>query len=416
MITDIPTAADFHMAGLNQLYLAWQIAMRVTHDQQEVEEQAFHLDDEEATAAAAEYWAKSQPVLANAFSLVQQGMEMALKGRIAAISPYLLIARDPKDWPSGVEARQIPFSEFRTLDAADLVRVHNTFSPMPLDDNFRAFWDGVRRDRNKLMHSVPTKTFEPVDLIRSILSAAITLYSEMAWPQWLFQLEAEGAIAAYGLSSDFDYNTVMGQVDVAVQALAPAETKRFFSFDKRQRAYVCPSCWGHANRDWQEDWPTLAQLRSKSPDEGKLHCVVCDQTTMVTRLECVNYRCKGNVIHDAMCLTCLADQESPSNFPSGLENDDLPSSQEYMFHFERKHNSSGFSGRFADDASAIEHARQALSAPYLQQWCAATVSRYFPRDAIGTWLRTSGGLVWRDGFRPGLDFDFDAIDAALGLE
>lgn len=315
MITEIPTAADFHSAGLNQLYLAWQIAMQVMRDHEEVQQLDPDLTEHEATAAAAVYWFKAQPALANAFGLVQQAMEMALKGRIAAISPYLLIARDPKDWPGGVETRPIPFSDFRTLDAADLVKVHNTFADTPLNNMFRAFWDEVRRDRNKLMHSVRAKTFEPTVLIRSILTAAETLYSETRWPQQLFNMEAEGAYAAYGYPPEGNHNIVMSQIERAVRNLARADNKRFFGFDPKKRAYVCPLCWSRADRDWQEDWPALAQLSSKLRGEAYLRCVVCDETTGVERLDCINPNCKGTVIHEGTCLTCLWSQDSPQDFP-----------------------------------------------------------------------------------------------------
>jgi hypothetical protein len=140
MIIEIPTASEFHAAGLNQLYLAWQIAMQAVQEYEDLDDyigpQEKPVESAETKAfwesaefkayresASIEYWTKSQPALANAFGLIQQAMEMALKGRIASISPFLLISRDPKDWPKGVDTDAVPFSEFRTLDAADLVKL-----------------------------------------------------------------------------------------------------------------------------------------------------------------------------------------------------------------------------------------------------------------------------------------------------
>jgi len=37
MITEFPTAEDFRRAGLNQLYLAWQIIMRSPREFEELE-------------------------------------------------------------------------------------------------------------------------------------------------------------------------------------------------------------------------------------------------------------------------------------------------------------------------------------------------------------------------------------------
>jgi hypothetical protein len=73
MITEIPTASEFQEAGLNQLYLAWQIAMQAVQDYEEAQQLAYEMNEDEAAAAAAAYWSKSQPVLANAFGTASNG-------------------------------------------------------------------------------------------------------------------------------------------------------------------------------------------------------------------------------------------------------------------------------------------------------------------------------------------------------
>jgi hypothetical protein len=172
MITDIPTPEDFNDAGLNQIYLAWQIAMQSVHDY----EQAMEYNDDEDGEIATEYWKRSQPALANAYSLIQQGMELTLKGRIAAISPFLLIGHDPKDWPKGVDSKDVSFGEFRTLDAVDIVKVHNAFCSPRLGDEFKQFWEKIRKDRNKIMHSAKPKSFDPATVVKTILTAVKALF------------------------------------------------------------------------------------------------------------------------------------------------------------------------------------------------------------------------------------------------
>ena len=240
MITEIPTASEFQAAGLNQLYLAWQIAMQAVQD---CEDADGFLDEADQTLASIEYWAKSQPALANAFGLIQQAMEMALKGRIALISPFLLISRDPKDWPKGVDAGAVPFSEFRTLDAADLIKVYNTFSIVRLDKHFCMFWDGVRRDRNKIMHSVSPKSFDPATLVRTLMTAAHALFDDVRWPRRLLDMEAEGRYAAYGLG-DGTQNVVMRQIDITVRYLTPAENRLFLALQLHSMFQVRTLCSG----------------------------------------------------------------------------------------------------------------------------------------------------------------------------
>ena len=119
MIVDVPIPGQFHTAGVNQLYLAWKIAIGT---QQALTRIGAAAEDREA---ADEYWHSVQPELANAYSLIQQAMEMALKGRIAAVSPFLLLSRDPREGLEGVDTKDISFGEFHTINASDLLKVHN---------------------------------------------------------------------------------------------------------------------------------------------------------------------------------------------------------------------------------------------------------------------------------------------------
>ena len=77
-------------------------------------------------------------------------MESALKGSIAAVTPYLLIG-DPKDWPNSAANDCVSFGDFRTLDPSDLVKVPNSVIAPRLDYEFKTFWDQVRLDRNRII-------------------------------------------------------------------------------------------------------------------------------------------------------------------------------------------------------------------------------------------------------------------------
>lgn len=403
MITEIPTSAEFHAVGLNQLYLAWEIAMKAVRETDDYEQFISDASYEDDKAAS---WQKAQPALANAFALVQQAMEMALKGRIAKVSPYLLIARDPKDWPRAVEKSDVPFSEFRTVDAADLLKVHNTFSDLPLDDTFRDFWEKVRRDRNKIMHSVAPQAFDPATIVRNILTVAETLFSEISWAERLIDIKFDNTD---WFLDDYSQNDAMWQIELAMRQLTPAECDRFFNFKPKQRAYQCPECRSKAETKNYDELPSLAQLLSKNKNETGLKCVFCNQHIKVERRNCNNSKCKGNVIFNNMCLTCLWKQDSPINFPSGLTNDTLGYEREYQFEYHQSERTAEEIAKFEDDSIAIEHARRAMSALYLSDWIEVTISKavtqfrqhvfsdYLPPSVVGTWQRRPEGLVWLEG-------------------
>jgi cytochrome c553 len=298
MIVDIPTADEFKRSAANLLYLAWQM---VTDLVAQFEEATNYF---EADVDREEYWSKCQIKFGNSLSLIQQSMELALKGRIAAVSPFLLISRDPSRWPAGVERKDIPFSEFQTLDAADLIKVHNTVANPALPGEYQTFFNDLRSDRNKIMHSVPRKTFSTEKIIKGLLIAVEYLFNDRLWGNQCIDMEAEGSAALLG-GAEFERNVVMRQFDIALRHLQPAEAKRLLAFNKRNRAYLCPSCHGAANRDGGDDFPKLAQLETKNPICASLKCIVCGETSIVLREHCKLEQCKGNVISDeGLCLTC----------------------------------------------------------------------------------------------------------------
>ena len=201
MIVDIPTPGEFHTAGVNQLYLAWKITIGA---QQALTRIGAAADDQEA---ADDYWRSVQPELANAYSLIQQAMEMALKGRIAAVSPFLLLG-NPADWPGKGATEPLSFGELQTLDASKLVKVHNLLIDPPLDAAFATFWETVRRDRNRIMHSTSRTTFTAGAVVLAILRAAKTLFADMPWPDRLLAQEAGQKYAIFGMD-DHVYSEVV---------------------------------------------------------------------------------------------------------------------------------------------------------------------------------------------------------------
>jgi hypothetical protein len=405
MITEIPTHEEFHASGVNQLYLAWQIALQALQDVDEYDRWAAEegqYNKEDATAAASLYWSKLQPALANALGLIQQSVEMALKGRIAKISPFLLISGDPKSWPNDDK----PFSDFRTLDAIDLVKVHNTFCSPRLDDNFQKFWETVRRNRNIIMHSVSRMTFHPKELVRDILVVAEALFAEVRWPERLLGLAADNKYTTHWLDLN-SHEPVVRQVDMAWRHLTPAERKHYLGFEKGRRRYLCPVCLPKMGPDCWDDGvgpPKLAQLKSKMEREAALWCIVCNEHTIVEREKCCVSACKTNVLSSSVCLSCGCRQDSPDRFVSGLEINEGGHGDLFEFNFHNPRHNHISEKELASPRDAIEHARLAMLAPYLAGWYAVIVifksQETGSFSAVGNWQRKSGDLVWRAGGDP----------------
>lgn len=402
MITDVPTPGEFQTAGVNQLYLAWKITIGT--------QQAVGMasdDDEEGIEA---YWRSVQPELANAYSLIQQAMEMALKGRIAAVSPFLLLSRDPREWPKGVDTKDTSFGEFHTLNASDLLKVHNSVVEPALDNEFGAFWDAVRRDRNRIMHSTSRATFTASQIVLAILRAAQSLFADMPWPTRLLAQEAGQKYAIFRMD-DHVYSSVVGEIACAMDLLTPADARAIFGFDKGRRAYVCPQCYVSAERDFAVNLPKLAQFASRCSDETTLHCVFCNANSQIERMGCEYPDCRGNVVDHNLCLTCLREQDEQFSLTPAFLNRAPEKLHDYEFVVRRE--SGGQRDEFrshreraANDEDAIAYGRCMLNAAHLRVWQTVSI---FQREGcsvllepeacrpIGHWAREDGGLLWHPG-------------------
>ena len=335
MIIEIPTSDDFTQSSINLLNLAWKIACSSLEDYKE--SIVIHALEtpisvvkgfdgsmvtiggvdttwtkEERAEAEILFWNRSQPTLGNALSLLQQSIELGIKGRIAAVSPYLLISRDTRDYPNA-GSQDIPFSEFRSIDSSDLVKVHNMVCSHHLTESFNTFWKLLLRQRNMLIHSVvPARmALRPQWIMENVLYANSQIHPGVKWfgrrREYLEQCEQE---VAHALGPEFIYNRVLREFDLAFQYLSPRVQREYFGVAARGRQYMCIHCWWSCERDYRE-WSDghHAQLHPRSPSSRKLLCAACGQITPVIRKACVQVDCNSNVLvaeseTEQMCLMC----------------------------------------------------------------------------------------------------------------
>ncbi len=90
MIANLPTAADLYQSGKELLDFAWDTTSNLLTEFDEAD--CYGYDKEEISE---KYWAAARRRLTTSLAVAQQGAEFILKGKIAAISPYLLIADAP---------------------------------------------------------------------------------------------------------------------------------------------------------------------------------------------------------------------------------------------------------------------------------------------------------------------------------
>ncbi|HYD88867.1 MAG TPA: hypothetical protein VEA80_15440 [Vitreimonas sp.] len=309
MICDIPTSAEFETAALNLLNLAWSIGIDIATELDEAHGFGVELNKKET----ADFWSLAQPALGNGFALVQQAQEMALKGRIAAISPFLLISGAPREWPSGSSKQDTSFARFRTIDAADLIKVLHTVCDLNgrLPTGFEEFFERVRLQRNAIVHAGGIgRQVEVTELLIGVLQTARDLFPAKSWAKRRREY-CENDRIAITYSTDHVGYQVLREFGKAHGLLKPAERQTYFGTTKA-RLYSCPQCRADADRI-DEEIIALAQLRPNLPTSTQVYCFVCEEETAVERRQCTEEDCLSNVIcadpnFENECLLCCCSQ------------------------------------------------------------------------------------------------------------
>lgn len=304
MVTNIPTAQDFFDSGKELLDFSWDVVANLLKNLDEADYFGINPKD-----VSQNYWAAAKRRLTTALSITQQGVEFVLKGKIAQISPFLLLADAPGKWPSPYDGSANDFASFRTIDAQDLVRVHDTFASQKLSADFTARFHDLRDKRNRIMHSIDKNIVVHVkDVIDSVLFMHKSLFPTEAWTSLRLSLLETAPEIELG-SIDYITNVISWELDLVLKLLAPAQVEAYFGIDKKQRRYVCPECYSNANTDSGFEHK-LAVLQPKGASTTTLYCIVCNKTCAVSRKDCTSDDCPGNVISDdGLCLTCCRYQE-----------------------------------------------------------------------------------------------------------
>jgi len=297
LIIEIPTEADFKNSGLGFINLALDQIFELYSDlsDSQIEDWGEEVDIEA-------YWYGAKNKLRNSLALVQQGIEFILKGRIASISPFLLIANKPKDWPSKWEKEDISFAEFKILDAHDLIKTINVFHSNKLSEEIICKIDELRRRRNTIMHTVSNSV--KIDA-REIAVVSLQIINEFVEPfGWISvrRKYLEDSPASTAFSCDHVELLLLTQTHILIDLLSTSEASKYLGYKKTQRKYICQTC------KMVDEYDTLdtktGLLKPNTPTSTNVNCFICEQQYEVKRIDC-SY-CNGNVIEvdENKCLTC----------------------------------------------------------------------------------------------------------------
>jgi hypothetical protein len=304
VIIDVPTPDEFTERADSLLQLAYSIISKLYENQRE----DWRLDADEEQLR--EYWRKCSPSLANALALLQQAHELFLKGRVATVSPYLLLAREPQHWPKKSLQDNISFSEFLTVGAAELPRLHDMVCTPRLDNKIRSFLNSIRERRNMFVHQGHAPTAKVAELFEAVLVTHKWAHPHQSWFQARREhLENDHLAALY--SSDHVVANLHEEFAELLKELGPSAFKNLLGFDKKGLWFNCPIC--EVSIGDFGDAEATAQL-FEDEQGSNIQCLVCEGSTKVVRRKCYNPDCKSTVYiapegewEEACCL-CGADE------------------------------------------------------------------------------------------------------------
>lgn len=295
MIVHLPTFEALDTTALKLYFRAWHGIVGILYDFDQGREG--HIanwvkpKDDPFAEERADYLATSQEDFHAILSIVQQSNEIALKARIVAVSPFLLLLN--QDVKFSATGEDIEFASLRTLDAVDLPKAVNTLAPTPVSDIYMQRYGALRVQRNQYTHLGNTSiVLDPV----SICAGMIDQYQEL-WNgrPWL----SDRVAYTHGREGFFDgkhwspRQEIMFGLDYDRALIPAARFRKLFGAKKADVKFGCHQC--------QDDWavgrngpglgeaPTAFYVNAKAT----MHCLICDADFPTILKPCDNGDCNG---------------------------------------------------------------------------------------------------------------------------
>lgn len=320
MIENVPTADALRTVSLRLYFKAWAEVTQIVTEWSAYsglempdwspDRGQFYVDarsDEETETSIEwrEYIEAAQSDLQGIYTLVQQSQEIGLKARICEVSPYLLLKRtDIK--PADPATNMWDFTDFPTIDAVELVRVHNTFCDNVLSKEFQLLFDEIRRNRNKIYHlGIYRQALDPQVIIDILQMQYTDLYPGRRWMEDRLHY---GALHRWADYVDSDYNersALFFELWRLLPGLSDPQFKWLMGHDRETERFICFACTSDARLGGHDPYESDVPTAFRVGDGMEVKCVICDAVhTMKTGL-CPEPDCQ--------CEFLSADPESEGN-------------------------------------------------------------------------------------------------------
>jgi len=320
MIINIPTSTELNETALRLYFSVWSdlIGMKLDFAQTfPPGEDPRASEGGEWSEELSEYLEQCQPELHSLCAVIQQSNELALKARVCEVSPYLLLVRS--DLKFSQKAKDIDFSDLKTLDAIDLVGAVNSLTTRPLSSKFVETYHQIRSLRNKVTHLGQANAFmNPEQVLDILVQQYLELWRERGWLKDRLKSASTGRRSFFhdGRHSSA-HAEVMFELPHSFDVFSNSEFKQLFGRAKNVRRYLCHRCTSEAETKFSsradfDDCKTAFLAESGETVE----CFMCGVSRPVMRKGCINDNCRSNVIstetdeYGNRCHSCGEEQSS----------------------------------------------------------------------------------------------------------
>lgn len=323
MVKNIPTNNDFGKVANHLLHKSWNTVIEILlssptfylgkvqiPDKNSEESPCSSILDNDNRA----FWSEVGITLSACITSITQAVEFFLKGKICDISPYLLISSEVKGWPKRSDAEDVDYADFKTVDAQDLLKIHDTFCPSEsrMGNSFKDWYLQLRKERNKIMHTVDKGAqYDPRQALVLILECHQFFYGERNWANgrriflrsdpmtsFFYQLDKERQNAAIS-------SKILIEMYVLFTAITPSQSMRFFNFRKKDRASLCPVCVKGTSYHFSDEPHSFMKTLQEVKGEGVMSCFICGHKAVYSG-PCCTISCIGDTLdfHSKKCLWC----------------------------------------------------------------------------------------------------------------
>lgn len=306
MVNNQPKPKRLFESGKELLNLSWERTIDMFLSLNQAEE----LNGKIPKSRKNSFWKHARRELLTAYTLVLQGAELLIKGKIAEVSPLLLI--DKLSERVSHKKTEYDFGEFCTIEESKLIEVCNCLTNFNIDSTFKDWFPEKIKKRNKIIHLeiLEYKTPDEIEKLALDILKDILFINKVLFPDEYWLAIRENFLKNSIWSDLYDDPDVKTRVqlckeyDILEKKFQPAEMKKFFDIDAKSRAYYCPNCIEDCG-EHEINGMTFARMLTKGANATILRCPVCNQTIDVDRYPCANKGCKGSVHFYGQCLTCL---------------------------------------------------------------------------------------------------------------